>query len=139
MSRPSSSHRHPPHTERRKAKRRKPDELLWLKELCVSGRRGQLVDISSDGVYFETGSRLLLGRRTVVLLTTTDKKCERLEGVTIRSELVAVDRSGSPVYRTAVMFASVLDMRDAENSSSPCAQVSVDLATRRVELGKEAA
>jgi hypothetical protein len=129
----SSSHHHHVHEERRRTKRQQPDELPWIKEISITGRRGQLLNLSNSGVYFETGARLLPGRKTFVLLTTERDTRERLQGVIVRSELVRFD-AGEAVYRSAVEFVRDFDLSEGDAPASSRAHVAIDFSTRVVEL-----
>lgn len=138
MSSSPRAHSFRPSADRRETRRHTQDELPWIKELTVTGRHGQLIDLSSTGVFFEASLRLLPGLRTVVLLTTTNGGRERLEGEVIRSQLVRCDADGQPVYRSAVKFSHLLDLRDTDDASAG-AHIAVDSSSRRVQILEMAA
>lgn len=101
-----------PEEDRRVSPRLQPHEVPWIREVKpISGDGARLLNISRTGVLLETTARLQPGRRsTVVIVNDADQK-ERAEGQVIRTELVAIGKSGELIYRTALAFTREFDLK----------------------------
>jgi PilZ domain-containing protein len=101
-----------PELDRRVSPRLQPHEVPWIREVKpISGDGARLLNISRTGVLLETTARLQPGRRsTVVIVNDADQK-ERAEGQVVRTELVAIGKSGELIYRTALAFTREFDLK----------------------------
>jgi hypothetical protein len=96
--------------DRRIAPRLKPEQVPWISGVKASaGDNSALLDISSTGLLMETRVRMIPGRRHAVTLEGPEGATQRVEGLVVRSHLVAF-KGGGPVYRTALKFTEALDL-----------------------------
>lgn len=101
-----------PDEDRRIARRLKPHEVPWIREVKpISGDTARLLNISKTGLLLETTARLQPGRRSTVVIVDGKDRKERAEGHVIRTELVSIGSGGELIYRTAMAFTDELDLR----------------------------
>lgn len=109
-----------PSEDRRIARRLKPHEVPWIREVKpISGDTARLLNISKTGLLLETTARLQPGRRSTVVIVDGGDRKERAEGHVIRTELVSIGPSGELIYRTAMTFVDELNLRLPEPVEQP--------------------
>jgi len=101
-----------PEEDRRVSPRLEPHEVPWIREVKpISGDSARLLNISRTGVLLETTARLQPGRRSTVIIVDDADQKQRAEGQVIRTELVAIGKSGELIYRTALAFTREFDLK----------------------------
>jgi hypothetical protein len=113
-----------PGTERRKAARRQPTVIPYLKEAqLVAGPKARLLNISRRGAMFETEAGLRPGS-VVCLRIITAEAIMMLKGRIVHSKAVSFNRSRFR-YHSAIEFDSEFPLADVQlmgESELPCAE-----------------
>ncbi|TDI23345.1 MAG: hypothetical protein E2P06_10065 [Acidobacteria bacterium] len=103
--------------DRRRAIRRIPTELSWLRGLRLRpGLDVVLVNLSTGGALVETSTQLRPGARTVLRLTGATGSWT-VSGSVLRSWVAAIDPEHGVVYRGALVFDQVLDLQAGHDDS----------------------
>ena len=125
--------------DRRTAVRRAQQELPWLSGVRVGwGSDVSLVNISSSGVLMETGSKVVPGSTTELLLSGPETSLV-VPVRFVRSDVARIDRLGVK-YHAAGEFGKEIDLSDphrAVSASRPRALV--ELLASALNRGKEPA
>ena len=113
--------------DRRLSPRLRAEDVPWIREIKPNnGDSARLLNISRTGVLLETTARLQPGRRSTIIIVNEADQKERAEGQVIRTELVAIGKSGELIYRTAMAFTTELDLRapgrDTAAAADACVQ-----------------
>ena len=103
--------------DRRRAIRRIPTELSWLRGLRLRpGLDVVLVNLSTGGALVETSTQLRPGARTVLRLTGATGSWT-VSGSVLRSWVAAIDPEHGVVYRGALVFDQALDLQAGHDDS----------------------
>ncbi|MFN8064137.1 MAG: PilZ domain-containing protein [Vicinamibacterales bacterium] len=91
--------------ERRVAPRLAPTAVPWITALRPNhAGSARMLNISKTGVLFDTRERLPPGRRATLIALTDDERSEKLPGLVVRSQVVAITPAAGLLYRTALAF-----------------------------------
>jgi hypothetical protein len=103
--------------DRRRARRRRADELSWLQDVKVPGiSQARMIDISNGGILFETKSRLFAGSRfDLRLVGENTNMC--VPARMLRNQVAGVD-GGGVRYRVAAAFIREVDLLDMQPLSA---------------------
>jgi hypothetical protein len=103
--------------DRRRARRRRADELSWLQGVKLPGiSQVRMIDISSGGILFETKSRLFTGTRLdLQLVGENTSLC--VQARMLRNQVAEVDGLGVR-YQVAAAFAREVDLLELQPLSA---------------------
>jgi hypothetical protein len=112
--------------ERRGSPRHDATKLGRVVTRVVGGGEVHLLDFSRNGVLLESDSRLDIGRKVTVRITTTDASIT-VHGVVVRSKVAGVNNR--IVYHTALALDDDLTAleKQAANAEPPVAETEADL------------
>jgi hypothetical protein len=109
----------PAHDDRRIDQRHDASALGPVVARLVGGSEVRLMDFARRGVLLESDTRLLIGAKATIRITTTDSAIS-VRGHVVRSRVAGV-KGGALVYHTALALEEDLGLMDAV-APSPAAE-----------------
>ena len=95
--------------DQRVAPRLEASDVPWITAVKPTlDDAARLINISKTGALLDTRARLLPSRRTTLTISSVDNPSQRVHGVVVRTQLVAVVPGSGPLYRTAIRFEAEL-------------------------------
>jgi hypothetical protein len=95
--------------DQRVAPRLEASDVPWITAVKPAlDDAARLINISKTGALLDTRARLLPSRRTTFTISSVDSPPQRVQGVVVRTQLVAFVPGSGPLYRTAIRFEAEL-------------------------------